>query len=598
VRKKFFILCLLLVFVPNSVFAINQWYLNAIHVSEAWKNTKGSPEVVVAILDTGLDINHPDIMQNLWVNTDELAGDGIDNDGNGYIDDINGWDFINSTPDPRPKLDYGYDIEAVNHGTFVAGVVAALSNNQYVDGVAPKVKIMPLLVLNSYGYGDPYPVAEAINYAIDNGADIINLSFGGVFHSQALKSAILRAYEAGVVVVAAAGNASEGSDGIDFAETPVYPICYDQEWEKNAIIGVAALDENDKKADFSNYGKGCIDISAPGVNFSGLLYQDNKKADFLNYTADEWQGTSFAAALVSGAAALIKSAQPIWQADKIREILLNSAQDIDKKNPEYKDKLGQGKLDLNAAFSAIQTNETSESNIFVAAQNQGTGTVFRYNASWKKIDMLSVFSSQYIHGLNLNAFQFAEQTYIITGAVAGDKPWVRVIDLSGKILSSFFAYNNSLKAGLRVAGGDLDNDGKIELITVPASIAVPEIKIFNIKGQLQQHWLVASQKTDLNIDIGDVDKDGYQEIVVALGVGTKPEIKVFDFQGKLKKTFSAFVPQFKGSINLRVKDLDGDGQDEILVGAGAGQNLKLPSSKIPPSTLPNGRVFLLIFFYS
>ncbi|MFH0814742.1 MAG: S8 family serine peptidase, partial [Candidatus Falkowbacteria bacterium] len=219
--------------------SLSQWYLDKINAKDAWVALPSQKKVVVAILDTGIDMSHPDIAPNIWVNMDELDGDKIDNDGNGYIDDINGWDFTISKPDPRPKFDFGYSPDAVNHGTFVAGIIAALHNKLYVDGAAINVKIMPLRALNSYGFGDSYPVAEAINYAVDNGADVINMSFGGVVHSQALKSAVLRAYEAGVVIVAAAGNNETG--GVDIEKTNVYPICYDKEWEQNAIIGVSAL---------------------------------------------------------------------------------------------------------------------------------------------------------------------------------------------------------------------------------------------------------------------------------------------------------------------------------------------------------------------
>ncbi|MBI5254394.1 S8 family serine peptidase, partial [Candidatus Falkowbacteria bacterium] len=457
-----------------------------------------------------------------------------------------------------------------NHGTFVAGIIAALHNNLYVDGAAVNVKIMPLRALNSYGFGDSYPVAEAINYAIDNGADIINLSFGGVVHSQALKSAVLRAYEAGIVIVAAAGNNETG--GVDIEQTIVYPICYDKEWEQNAVIGVSALDENDKKTGFSNFGAKCVDISAPGINFSGLAFHDSNNADFEGYALTEWRGTSFATALVSAAAALIKANHPEWRNDKITSILLAAAKNTDEINKDYAGKLGKGRLDmLSAATMANKENWNLVK--FFSAGIGGNGVVTGFNADGKKIETLRVFGDNDVKGLSLAIADINKdgERDIVVGAAPAGLAWVRATKLSGEILSSFIAYPADYKAGVNVAAADVDEDGGVELIIVPASAAKPEVKIFSVDGSLKKSFVVAGIKnTGLSVDVGDVDKDGKIEIVVGTGAGVSPEVKIFSADGKLKKNLKVFVPQFKGGVNVRVRDIDADGRSEIIVAAGKG----------------------------
>jgi hypothetical protein len=548
---------------------IDQWYLDKINARKAWELAPTKKKIVVAVLDTGIDMNHPDIQQNIWVNMDELDGDKIDNDGNGYIDDVNGWNFLTSMPDPRPKFegDY-YTADAVKHGTFVAGIIAALKNSKYIDGVAPDVKIMPLLVLNNFGYGDSYPVAEAINYAVDNGADVINLSFGGVYHSQALKTAVLRAYDTGAVIVAAAGNGGDG--GTDIGKTDVYPICYDKEVGKNMVLGVSAVDEKDVKAEFSNFGSSCVDISAPGINISSLSYQDDANADFKNYTISNWKGTSFATAIVSGAAALLKANHPDWPNVKIYNTLLAAAQNIDGLNAMYASKLGAGRLDI--AKAAEVANKTDWNLIKIFVSTAMSGTIVGFDADGKKINSVEVFNDD-VKGLNLDIADVNKDgdTEIIVGGVTGDLPWVRVIDLAGKLLASFLAYPENFTAGVNVAVGDIDKDGALEIVTAPSSkVAKPEIKIFDLQGTLKKSFVVGFKNMGLALGVGDTDADGKAEIVVGTGSGVSPEIKIFDNAGKLKRGFKVLSPTAKGGFSMRVRDVVNDSMAEILIGAGAG----------------------------
>jgi len=353
VNKRLVVILVLLTFmISTTVFAASdpyfskQWYLQEIMAPDAWTITNGKSSVIVAVLDTGVDVNHPDLANNIWVNTGEIAGDNIDNDSNGYKDDRNGYDFINNRANPEPKITGSFVASAANHGTFVSGLISAVhNNNKGIKGVTANVKIMPLVVLNSSGLGGSSDVADAIDYAVDNGADIINLSFGGDEHSSKLKNAITNAYKNGVLIVAAAGNAAEGeTNGIDMSKKPLYPICYDQEFKENKILGVLSSDKSNKVSAFSNYGKDCIDIAAPGEDMVSLLYHDTNYSQFDQAYDTSWNGTSFSAALVSGVAALMKSANSNISPKQIIETVIQESNMLFLNNAKWKGKAGSGVL--------------------------------------------------------------------------------------------------------------------------------------------------------------------------------------------------------------------------------------------------------------
>lgn len=226
-----------------------------IDAPQAWETTTGSDSVVVGILDSGVAWNHEDLAGNLWSNSDETAN-GSDSDGNGKVDDIRGWDFVDNDNDP-------YDLHS--HGTHVAGTVAAVGNNSTgVVGVSWNARIMPLRVLDSTGSGSTSNIIFGIQYAIQNGAHIINASLGGEDFSQSFKDAIEAAGNAGILFVAAAGNDGKDNDG----GTHNYPSDY----TLDNILSVAATDQNDGLASFSNYGTISVDVGAPGVNTYSTLH--------------------------------------------------------------------------------------------------------------------------------------------------------------------------------------------------------------------------------------------------------------------------------------------------------------------------------------
>lgn len=257
---------------PNDPKFASQWSLHNegqtggkpdadIDAPEAWAALgTGSSNVTVAVIDTGVMRTHPDLKDNMWVNVDEIPGNGRDDDKNGYVDDRYGYDFYNYDE----SVFDAYDGD--QHGTHVAGIIGATGNNGVgITGVNWDVTIMPVKFLGPWGGGD-FEAAEAIVYAVDNGAKIINASWGGSGESLVLNEAIDYAAEHGVLMVCAAGNWGEDQDALD----PDYrniPSSY----ESTAVVAVAATDHNDELADFSNFGAQFVDIAAPGVDVNSTL---------------------------------------------------------------------------------------------------------------------------------------------------------------------------------------------------------------------------------------------------------------------------------------------------------------------------------------
>lgn len=236
--------------VVNGVGGVNDADIDA---PEAWDITTGNSNVVIAVIDTGVDYNHPDLSSNIWSNSDEIAENNIDDDGNGYIDDTRGWDFWSYDNDP---------FDPDSHGTHVSGTIAAIGNNaQGVTGVNWIAKIMPVRFIGPYG-GYLSDAILSIDYAVDNGAKILSNSWGGGGYAQALYDAIEAAKDAGVLFVAAAGNSGQDSDLY-----PLYPAAYNLD----NIVSVAATGQSDELASFSNYGVKSVDVGAPGTNIYSTI---------------------------------------------------------------------------------------------------------------------------------------------------------------------------------------------------------------------------------------------------------------------------------------------------------------------------------------
>jgi len=269
-----------------------------IDAPDAWAITTGSPSVIVAVVDTGVDYTHPDLAANIWQNPQEIIN-GIDDDGNGYIDDVRGWNFVSKNNDP---------MDDNGHGTHCAGTIAAVGNNGIgIAGTAWNVKIMPLKFLNAQGSGYVSDAISAILYANQKGAAVISNSWSGTGYTQSLKDAI---DASSAVVVCAAGNSGANAD-----TSPQYPAAF----SSSNILSVAATDYNDKLASFSNYGATSVDLAAPGVS----IYSTTKSGSY-QYLS----GTSMATPHVSGVAALLKSQNPSMSATQIRSRIISSVDAI------------------------------------------------------------------------------------------------------------------------------------------------------------------------------------------------------------------------------------------------------------------------------
>lgn len=284
------------------------WGVSKVEATQAWaQNGVDGAGVVVAVVDTGVDYNHPDIDDNIWMNDGEISGNGIDDDGNGFVDDRYGWDFAGWNFEFRPDND---PMDEIGHGTHVAGIIAAERNGRYVVGVAPKARIMAVKVFTAAGYATARTVADGILYAASNGADVINLSLGTYYYSRAMEEAVKYATSRGAVVVAAAGN--------DWWDLPSYPAAYED------VISVGSVDSSNERSWFSNFGK--IDLVAPGSSVESLQMDGRTVV---------YSGTSMAAPHVCGVAALVLQKNPSFDARQVRQVLESSAVDLGKPGKDF-----------------------------------------------------------------------------------------------------------------------------------------------------------------------------------------------------------------------------------------------------------------------
>ncbi|MDB9423794.1 S8 family serine peptidase [Microcystis aeruginosa CS-564/01] len=279
----------------------NDWGVNLVNAPEAWASGYTGQGIVVAVLDTGVDRNHADLAGNIWTNAGEIANDGLDNDSNGYVDDVYGWNFANGNNNT---------LDGNRHGTHVAGTIAAANNGFGATGVAYNSRIMPVKVLSDSGSGSYSGVAQGIRYAVDNGADVINMSLGGGSTDSAVQSALQYASSRGVIVVMAAGN--EG------AAQPGYPASSATSWG----LAVGAVDSSNQMASFSNRAGSNSSMSyvtAPGVQVYSTL--PNGGYGLLS-------GTSMATPHVAGVVALMLNANPNLTDAQVRQIITTTAGNV------------------------------------------------------------------------------------------------------------------------------------------------------------------------------------------------------------------------------------------------------------------------------
>lgn len=339
--------------IPNDPSFPSLWGMTKIQTPSAWDLTTGVG-VVVAVVDTGVNHTHPDLTANIWANPGEIPNNGIDDDGNGYVDDTRGWNFVSNNNAPN---------DGHSHGTHVSGIIAAVGNNNVgVIGVAPGSQIMAIKGLGDDGSGYDADLAQGIVYAADNGADVINMSWGGTGDSPVIEEAVQYAHSLGVVLIAAAGNS-----GID--ASLFLPAKY------TSVVTVSAFNSVDALASFSNFGQK-IDVAAPGV---GIL--STVPGGFYS----SFNGTSMASPHVAGLAALILSRFPTLTNEQVRQALRRTADDVGPSG--FDTQSGHGRINalkgVQAAFppnllvTSPQQFETVGGSVIVKGSVYGTAIASR-----------------------------------------------------------------------------------------------------------------------------------------------------------------------------------------------------------------------------
>lgn len=563
---------------PNDPYYKNQWYLEKISADSAWEKISESPNMVIAVIDSGIDINHPDLKENIWRNPKELVANNKDDDKNGFIDDVNGWDFVNNTPDPTPKFLPGWTEAGVSHGTMVAGIIAARgNNNQGVAGVVWRTQIMPLRVLNDKGEGKVSDVVRAVDYATNNGADIINLSFVNFIYSETLQAAIARAHKAGVIIVAAAGNEQAAGEGYNIDKTTIYPACYDGQLSENMVIGVVATDALDQKARFSSYGFHCVDIAAPGISFFSTVTLGSDRNSPTKYYDGFWSGTSMATPLVSASLALIAQANPELSRREIVNILFASTDNISRLNPNYQGQLGNGRLNLNSAIEMAKARLYSRLGrliLFPVIGNKEAKLTAVNGDLVKNLSgniKINPNSSLAIGDVNDDGF-----SELIIGAAPGGEPRVNIFNYEGKLLKTFLAFDKNFRGGVNVAVTTLDTNTQAEIVVVPASRSTAQVRIFNMNGKLLKQFLAADRRWfgGLNVAVGDIEGNGENKIIIGYGSGQDPQVKIFNRDGKLVGVFLAYEKNFRGGVKVAVANVNGrenHNKAEIIVAPGKGR---------------------------
>jgi hypothetical protein len=346
---------------------------------QAWDVTKGNPDVVVGVIDTGIDYQHQDLAANIWTNPGEVPDNNLDDDENGFVDDVHGWNAESSSGDPFDDND---------HGTHVAGTIGAVGNNgEGITGINWNVQLMALKFLDASGSGFVSDAIDCINYAMEmkqRGVNIrvLNASWGGTGFSRSLRDAIELAGNAGILFVAAAGNNGDGSEdrGTDNDVAPIYPASYDLP----NIISVAAIDRRGRLAAFSNYGGNSVDVAAPGVSIASTVPYDGYAL---------FSGTSMATPHVSGVAALLLSVKSDLSPSDLKNAILqgavplaslenktltggllnasNSLQLLPNENPP----LGDFNLSFSNMRSNIRAGESGDFGLLIRSVNGFSGPV-------------------------------------------------------------------------------------------------------------------------------------------------------------------------------------------------------------------------------
>ncbi len=587
-------------FLPDDPYFDRQWYLKRIMADYAWPLwPSGLPTdstVLVGVVDTGIDYLHPDIQPALYINPGEdidhdgqvTAADfnGLDDDGNGFVDDIRGWDFAGADAsssgdnDIRPPSAGSYQI--LSHGTHVAGIMAAVFNNNLgISGIARGSRIIATKQSRDNDVSDGYlwDAYDGVLYCAKMGAKVINCSWGSDYYSSYADSLLQMIHDKyGSIVVCAAGNDNSNNDQHHF-----YPSDF------SSTIAVAALNASDQKASFSNYGR-IIDISAPGTSIYSTIHWNAGK-----YAS--WQGTSMASPVVAGSFALLTSWFPQYNPSERVDLLLQSADDISAENPGYGGLLGSGRVNVYTPIAKTIFPKLSPRQVsFQILDDDGDEQINPGEQVYVHIASLNSAGWQSAHSVQLtltssdSSLSFIDSTIILGTILPGDS-----IDSGGNDLLLQVSPNALFQSlHFRVeysANEDSDHPYResfsfsipitLNQVGFPLSIVIARpLTVCKIRDSLnvilaigQDHYLYALDQKGRMLDGFPVDLEGYttmppaiyeenqqKRIAIANRAGI---LKIIDFRGHTLLRLDVREAIYG---NLSVADLDGDGFEEVVFG--------------------------------
>lgn len=546
---------------------------------------------LVGVLDTGGDTLHPDLKANLWTNPDEIPDNGSDDDHNGYVDDLWGWDF--SGDDSLSIIEDNDPADFFGHGTHVSGIIGAVRDNGLgISGVGLESKILPVKIFPNIFYS---VAAQGIIYAVQNGVDVINMSWGGIFPSKLLEEAIQYAYNEGVVLVASSGNIDTDQPII------IYPAVYEE------VISVGASNSSDRRTDFSNYGS-FLDVVAPGEDVLSLraygtdMYASGYEPDVHivsenYYLAD---GTSMAAPHVAAVAASLVSASSGISNQKIREIIQNSADDLLDPNevggflPGWDQFSGFGRVNLNRALNFITgylAQITYPQNFsLISGEIQIKGTAAG--------DSFQNYQLEYGAGLNPSSWSLISSS---TSSIFEDTlgTWnssglTGIYSLRLKLSENIFHKIVVLVANSQIADltFPLDNDSINTQVEIKGTALSPNFSSYKLEYAPFSNptlWQLISSSTrpvwDSVLGFWSTANISNGLYFLRLTMRTDSDTVSDQTLVYVNNYFLAGWPkklEAPGSISPAVEDLDGDGEDEIIVGTRRGVYVYKADGTIAP----------------